>query len=82
QLFYAAIKTNWPTSYYAASDLVGAWLSASGWRYVLFRFVPVFMVTLCAMKDLQHSLSARFRVALMIALIHVLLTAARAITAD
>ncbi|MEG3636699.1 hypothetical protein [Micromonospora palythoicola] len=45
-IFYAAIRTEWPTSYVSASADVGLIVNRNICRYLAFLFVPTYVVTL------------------------------------
>ncbi|MER5455246.1 hypothetical protein ABT008_10695 [Micromonospora sp. NPDC002389] len=45
-IFYAAIQTEWPTSYVSASADVGLIVNRNICRYLAFLFVPAYVVTL------------------------------------
>ncbi|MEU2612666.1 hypothetical protein ABZ570_13970 [Micromonospora sp. NPDC007271] len=45
-IFYAAVRTEWPTSYVSASADVGLIVNRNICRYLAFMFVPTYVVTL------------------------------------
>lgn len=78
RLLFSALRTDWPANYFAASDIKSGWVSATLPRYILYRFAPVFFVTLCTMVGLEDSLTVRLFIAGSISLLHVLDTSVRA----
>ncbi len=42
-VFYQAVKTDWPESYFGAGDVSAYEISMTPLRYALFRFVPVYV---------------------------------------
>lgn len=75
---YKALRSNWPTSYFSASDLMTDWFSVNLHRYLLFRFVPVFLVSLCACSGLENHMTERVAVGGAIAIIHISQTSLQA----
>lgn len=45
-VFFKAIQLNWPESYFGVGELAAYAISASPWRYALFRFGPVLVTSL------------------------------------
>ncbi|MET4048858.1 hypothetical protein ABIB34_002980 [Rhodococcus sp. UYP5] len=79
---YSALRSNWPTSYFSASDLMTDWFSVNLHRYLLFRFIPVFLVSLCACSGLENQFTERVTVGSAIAIIHISQTSLRAAIAS
>lgn len=44
--FFKAVQLNWPESYFGVGEMAAYAISASPWRYVLFRFGPVLVTSL------------------------------------
>jgi hypothetical protein len=44
-MFFKAVATRWPLSYFSASDIVSQRVSAASLRYLLFRLGPVVVVS-------------------------------------
>lgn len=68
-IFFRAVRTSWPQSYFAVTDITTQILTASLWRYLVFRTVPVLAVTFFAAASLRragsHDVAAPFAIALL-----------------
>ncbi|PYE19526.1 hypothetical protein DFR67_103439 [Williamsia limnetica] len=75
-LFYLAASTKWPSSYYLLDDAIGARVSKTTFSYLSFRFLPLFVASLCAMGYLSN-VTERLAVALCIGVGHLVISVVR-----
>lgn len=54
-IFYRALEVRWPQFYYSASDTFTRSVSASPWRYLAFRIVPVFAVSFFVSASMRRA---------------------------
>jgi hypothetical protein len=78
-IFYYAVRTRWPQSYFSISDFVARRVSASPLKYAAFRFGPI--VAVCGFAAVTMNRLGRNDQAavLLIAVMHGATTAARAV---
>ncbi len=43
--YFVAFSTSWPSSYFSLEDVLSRRISVSSFRYTLFRFAPVVVLT-------------------------------------
>lgn len=54
-VFYRAIRLQWPGSYFGATDTAAYAISATPWRYLAFRSLPVFVIGLFVAVSLDRA---------------------------
>lgn len=79
QLFFGLVRTKWPASYYASTDLVSDSISRTWYRFALFRFGPVFVAAMVVSLTGRPDMSEVLASALIFGIIHASLTAGRAL---
>jgi hypothetical protein len=78
-VFFRAVETNWPASYYAIEHKTERTISSNLLRYCLFRFAPIYIVGAFAGAVLSHQGQAVVVPVLLIAILHAALTAGHAL---
>jgi hypothetical protein len=73
--FFRLAETKWPSSYYSVGDVLDRAVSRSPWRYVVFRFGPVYVAS-TLVGDLA---TAGAQAIVLLALLHVVSTAGAAV---
>ena len=79
--FYRTVESQWPTSYHTLTSGAGYAISASPFRYLLFRLGPTFVTSLFMAVSLQRGGRAVVLPVLALAVLHVTTTTARAVVA-
>lgn len=74
--FYAAAGTKWPSSYYLLDDVIGSRVARTARSFLIFRFVPLFVATICALGYLDNVVD-RLLVAAAIAIGHLAISVLR-----
>lgn len=82
QLFFGLVAAKWPQSYYSATDAVDRRVSGKWYRFVLFRFLPVYVVLTAVAGAFAPSGPAAGLVIGFTAAIHLLLTVGRALLSE
>lgn len=71
-VFYLAVRHAWPENYFGLGGSVDPVVSRNIWRYVLFRFVPPFvMIAAAAITSERLGYSATFSV-LVAVIVHII----------
>jgi hypothetical protein len=78
-VFFRAVESQWPASYFAIASGPDYAISRSLGRYLTFRLLPLFVVTTFAAVNLRRDLSAVIVPSLAIGLTHGLVTSGRAL---
>jgi hypothetical protein len=73
-VFFRAVQLSWPESYFGVGELAAYSISASPWKYLLFRFGPVFATALFAGVAADRAGSHGFPASLGVAAMHATLT--------
>lgn len=78
-MFYRAVQLNWPESYFSATEVSSYSISTSPWRYLTFRFLPVYMTCIFVAVTLERIGSSALLGSMSVAVTHGFLTSGRAI---
>jgi hypothetical protein len=74
-IFFRAVQAHWPQSYFGATEGTAFSISSSPHRFLLFRFIPVFISCLFVAVSLERVRDSAWLGALVVGLGHGLLTA-------
>jgi hypothetical protein len=77
-IVFAVIRARWPHGYYAVGDLASFRISLKPHRYILFRFLPVLLVTVFVATTVDRAGGNLFLAAAVLAVFHLIATAGRA----